>query len=43
LYACKANTNTNILKIMRENGINGIDAVSPNEVLVALKAGFKPQ
>jgi len=40
LYACKANTNPNILKIMRLNGIHGIDAVSPNEIEVALQAGF---
>ncbi|CAD8179856.1 unnamed protein product [Paramecium octaurelia] len=40
LYACKANTNPNILKIMRSNGVHGIDAVSPNEVEVALQAGF---
>ena len=42
LYACKANTNLNILKIMRSENVE-IDAVSPGEVFLALKAGFKPE
>jgi len=41
LYACKANTNINILKILKAEGVE-IDAVSPGEVFLALKAGFKP-
>ncbi len=43
-YAAKANTNLTILKIIREEGSEsiGIDAVSPGEVALALKAGFRP-
>ena len=41
LYACKANTNLSILKILKTEGVE-IDAVSPGEVFLALKAGFKP-
>ncbi len=41
-YACKANTNLTIMKILREEGAC-IDAVSPGEVYAALKAGFKPE
>lgn len=41
LYACKANTNLSILKILCSEGVE-IDAVSPGEVYLALKAGFKP-
>jgi diaminopimelate decarboxylase len=40
-YACKANTNLEIMKIFREEGMS-IDAVSPGEVYSALKAGFDP-
>lgn len=40
-YACKANTNINILRLMERLG-TGIDAVSVNEVKLALKAGFSP-
>jgi diaminopimelate decarboxylase len=40
-YACKANTNLEIMKIFREEGMS-IDAVSPGEVYAALKAGFDP-
>ncbi len=40
-YSCKANTNIEILKIIREEGI-GIDAVSPGEIHAALQAGFTP-
>jgi diaminopimelate decarboxylase len=39
-YACKANTNLSLLKIMREKSI-GIDAVSMGEVFMALEAGFR--
>lgn len=41
LYACKANTNLSILKILKSECIE-IDAVSPGEVYLALRAGFKP-
>jgi len=41
LYACKANTNLAIMQILKEEG-SGIDAVSPGEVYLALKVGFKP-
>src|SRR3989344_2592850 len=40
-YAAKANTNSRILEILREEGA-GIDAVSPGEIMAALNAGFKP-
>ncbi len=39
-YACKANTNPVIMGILHEEGA-GIDAVSPGEIMVAFKAGFK--
>jgi len=42
LYACKANTNLAILKILEDEG-SGIDAVSPGEIYIALLAGFKPE
>lgn len=38
-YACKANYNLTILKILKDLG-SGIDAVSPGEVYLVLKAGF---
>ena len=41
-YACKANTNLEILKLLRKQGA-GIEAVSKGEILLAFKAGFKPQ
>ncbi len=41
-YACKANANIEILKIFNELGA-GIDAVSPGEVFLALRAGFEPE
>ena len=41
LYACKANTNLSILRVLREEGVE-IDAVSPGEVHLALHAGFSP-
>jgi diaminopimelate decarboxylase len=41
LYACKANTNLSILRILRSEGLE-IDAVSPGEVFLSLQAGFKP-
>lgn len=39
-YACKANTNIEIMKILKDEGV-GIDAVSPGEVYAALKAGYR--
>ncbi len=43
-YAAKANTNLSILKLIRDEGKEavGIDAVSPGEIELALKAGFRP-
>lgn len=41
-YACKANTNLAILKILEQEGSH-IDAVSIGEVLSCLKAGFPPE
>ena len=40
-YACKANTNLAILRILEEEGSH-IDAVSIGEVMTCLKAGFTP-
>ena len=37
-YAMKANNNPEILKILLREGISGIDAVSPEEITLALKA-----
>jgi len=41
-YACKANTNPEVLKIIRGAGF-GVEAVSLGEVEIALRAGFKPK
>ncbi len=41
LYACKANTNLNIMSFLRELGA-GLDTVSIQEVDMGLKAGFDP-
>jgi len=41
-YAMKANYNFSILKALKEAG-SGIDAVSPGDVMMALKAGFSPE
>ncbi len=40
-YACKANTNMEIMRLLCEEG-TGIDAVSPGEIRAALDAGFDP-
>jgi diaminopimelate decarboxylase len=40
-YACKANTNIEIIRILREEGM-GIDAISPGEVHASLTAGVPP-
>lgn len=39
-FACKALTNVSILKLMRQNGVE-IDVVSPQELQLALHAGFE--
>ncbi len=41
-YACKANTNISVLSLMRTLGVE-VDVVSPQEMHLALKAGFKPE
>lgn len=41
-YACKALTNINILKLIKQYGAN-LDCVSIYEVQLGLKAGFAPQ
>lgn len=41
-YACKANTNINVLKYLRSLG-SGLDTVSIQEVEIGLKAGYTPQ
>jgi len=41
-YACKALTNINILKHMKELG-SSLDCVSINEVKLGLRAGFEPR
>ena len=42
-YAIKANYNPHIVKIIKDAGIYGIDAVSPNEVRLALNLGYKTE
>jgi diaminopimelate decarboxylase len=42
MYACKANSNLAIMKMLSEAGA-GLDAVSPGEVYFGLRAGFKPE
>lgn len=42
MYACKANTNINVLRWMRRLGC-GLDAVSIQEVELGLLAGFAPR
>lgn len=41
-YSAKANTSLAVLKILNNEGAH-LDAVSPGEVFLALKAGFKPE
>ncbi len=41
-YACKALTNINVLRYLKELGA-GLDTVSIQEVQIGLKAGFKPE
>ena len=40
-YACKANTNLAVMRILEKEG-SGIDAVSPGEIYTSLLAGFDP-
>ncbi len=40
-YACKANTNLTVLKILQSEGAY-LDAVSPGEVFMGLSSGFTP-
>jgi len=42
LYAMKANSNPEILRILLQDQIEGIDAVSRGEIERALKVGFSP-
>ncbi|WP_058486225.1 diaminopimelate decarboxylase [Defluviitalea phaphyphila] len=41
-FSVKANSNLHLLKIALEEGLN-VDAMSPGEMFVELKAGFKPE
>lgn len=41
-YSAKANSNLAFLEIVHEEGLN-VDAMSPGEIFVELKAGFKPE
>ncbi|HNW28914.1 MAG TPA: diaminopimelate decarboxylase, partial [Spirochaetota bacterium] len=41
-YSAKANTNPSILKIIREEGLS-VDAMSPGEIYLEMKAGFRPE
>ena len=41
-YSAKANTNLELLKIIKDEGLN-IDVVSPGELYLTLKAGFEPE
>ena len=40
-YSAKANTNLTILRIVHDEGLL-VDAMSPGEITIELKAGFKP-
>ena len=42
-YAIKANYNPHIVRVIKDAGIYGIDAVSPNEVRLALEIGYGPE
>ena len=41
-YSAKANSNLTLLKIAREEGLC-VDAMSPGEIFIQMKAGFKPE
>ena len=40
-YSAKANTNIELLKIIRSEGLR-VDAMSPGEILAEIAAGFQP-
>lgn len=42
MFACKANTNVAIMKLILSQGVTGIDAVSAEEAKIAIIAGFAP-
>jgi len=42
-YAIKSNFNPHVVKIIKDAGIYGIDAVSPNEIRLALDLGYRPE
>lgn len=42
-YAIKANFNPHIVRVLKDSGIYGIDAVSVNEVRFALEMGYAPE
>lgn len=42
LYSCKANSNLAVLAVLRREGL-GLDAVSPGEIFLGLKAGYRPK
>lgn len=41
-YSAKANTNLHLLKIIHDEGLL-VDAMSPGEIFIELRAGFKPE
>jgi diaminopimelate decarboxylase len=41
-FSCKANSNLELLKIVRDEGLR-VDAMSPGEIYVSMKAGYKPK
>lgn len=41
-YSCKANSNLELLRIVRDEGLHA-DAMSPGEIFVLLAAGFDPE
>ncbi len=42
-YALKANYDPQLVRIIKESGVYGIDAVAPHEVRLALEMGYTPQ
>ncbi|MEA2702006.1 MAG: diaminopimelate decarboxylase [Candidatus Parcubacteria bacterium] len=42
-YAIKTNSNPHIVRLIKDAGIYGIDAVSSNEVRLALELGYRPE
>jgi len=42
-YAIKANSNPHVVQVLKNNAVGGIDAVSKNEVRLALELGFSPE